>query len=83
MSTAVEKLLDEGFIVLEKFSSLKRVRNPDGRGTHLIWRPQIRAKYGERRRWYVLEKGFATPEARDQRVAELLQLPKYIEHTYL
>lgn len=75
-------LLDDGFMLLEKHESMSHARNADDRGTHVVWLPQIRAKYGSRRKWYVLEKSFATIQARDKRLEELLKLPKRILHSY-
>jgi hypothetical protein len=79
----VEKLLDEGFMILEAFSSNSGTeRNAYDTGNVSVHKPIIRAKYNTKRKWYVLEKGFKTAEARDKRLATLLALPKRVLMTY-
>ncbi|MDU0372061.1 hypothetical protein ACFPAF_16790 [Hymenobacter endophyticus] len=72
-----EKLLDTGYMLLEPFEASTIIRNPSNTGTVRIHKPVIRAKYGPRRTWYVLQRGFASSQQRDEHLQRLLKLPKY------
>lgn len=77
-----DQLLDRGFRLLQKHSESKRVAAPHGTGTVLQYTPVIRAKFGAKRNWYVLERNFGTVAARDRRLGLLLQLPKHLERLF-
>jgi hypothetical protein len=79
----VQQLLDDGFMLLEPHYTMTRVRHPDGHGLILkATKWSIRAMYQKRRRFYVYEKGFKNPEARDKRLTYLLTLEKRLLHNY-
>ncbi|MBT9394367.1 hypothetical protein KLP40_14445 [Hymenobacter sp. NST-14] len=72
-----ETLLDQGYMLIEPFHTSSIERNQQNTGTVRVYKPVIRAKYGQRRNWYVLQRGFATEQQRDEHLQRLLKLPKY------